>query len=90
MSPASTSRLPELLTKHEGPILERWVQEQLTAIGHKRGLMADAELREQSREFLNLVRQAVQQGSVEIEAAPWTAVRDFLGRVSQLRWPVPV
>ena len=85
MTPASTTRLPELLTKHEGPILERWVEEQLATIGHKRGLMSDAELREQSREFLGLVRQAAQTGGVDIEGAPWTGVRDFLGRISASR-----
>ena len=85
MTPASTTRLPELLAKHEGPILERWVEEQLATMGHKRGLMSDAELREQSREFLALVRQAAQSGGLEIEAAPWTAVRDFLGRISASR-----
>ena len=85
MTPASTTRLPELLAKHEGPILERWVEAQLATIGHKRGLMSDAELREQSRELLGLVRQAAQSGGLEIEAAPWTAVRDFLGRISASR-----
>jgi rsbT co-antagonist protein RsbR len=85
VTPASTTRLPELLAKHEGPILERWVEEQLATIGQKRGLMSDAELREQSREFLGLVRQAAQSGGLEIEAAPWTAVRDFLGRISASR-----
>jgi rsbT co-antagonist protein RsbR len=85
VSPASTNRLPEILGQHEGSILERWVQDQLAAIGHRRGLMADAELREQSREFLGLVRQAVQSGGTDIEAAPWTGVREFLGRVSGSR-----
>ena len=85
MTPASTTRLPELLTKHEGPILERWVEEQLATIGPKRGLMSDAEMREQSREFLGLVRQAAQTGEADIEGAPWTAVRDFLGRISASR-----
>ena len=85
MTPASITRLPELLTKHEGPILERWVEEQLATTGHKRGLMSDAELREQSGEFLGLVRQAAQTGGVDIEGAPWTAVREFLGRISASR-----
>ena len=85
MTPASTTRLPELLAKHEGPILERWVEDQLATLGHNRGLMSDAELREQSREFLGLVRQAAQSGGLEIEAAPWTAVRDFLNRISASR-----
>ena len=85
MTPASTTRLADLLTKHEGPILERWVEEQLATIGHKRGLMSEAEMREQSREFLGLVRQAAQTGGVDIAGAPWTAVRDFLGRISASR-----
>jgi rsbT co-antagonist protein RsbR len=85
VTPASTTRLPELLARHEGPILERWVEDQLATIGLKRGLMSDAELREQSREFLGLVRQAAQSGGLEIEAAPWTAVRDFLNRISASR-----
>ncbi len=84
MSPASTTRLPELLAKHEGPILDRWVQDQVAATGHRRGLMTDAELREQSREFLALLRQAAPSG-VEIDTAAWTAVRDFLGRISVSR-----
>jgi rsbT co-antagonist protein RsbR len=81
VTPASATRLPELLAKHEGPILERWVEEQLATIGHKRGLMSDAELREQSREFLALVRQAAQSGGLEIDSGSWTSVRDFLGRI---------
>jgi rsbT co-antagonist protein RsbR len=85
VTPASATRLPELLAKHEGPILERWVEDLLATIGLKRGLMSDAELREQSREFLGLVRQAAQSGGLEIEAAPWTAVRDFLNRISASR-----
>jgi rsbT co-antagonist protein RsbR len=82
---ASATRLPELLSKHEGPILERWVEEQLATIGHRRGLMSDVEVREQSREFLALVRQAAQSGETDIEAGSWTSVREFLARISSTR-----
>jgi len=85
VSPASTTRLTEILAQHEGPILDRWVQEQLAAMGPRRGLMSDVELREQSREFLMLMRQAAQKGGVDIEAGPWTSVREFLARVSASR-----
>jgi rsbT co-antagonist protein RsbR len=84
VSPASTTRLSEILAQHEGPLLERWVQEQLAAIGHRRGLMSDAEVREQSREFLGLIRQAAQTGT-DIDAGPWSGVRDFLTRISGSR-----
>jgi rsbT co-antagonist protein RsbR len=85
VTPASATRLPELLSKHEGPILERWVEEQLATIGHRRGLMSDVEVREQSREFLALVRQAAQSGETDIEAGSWSSVREFLGRISSSR-----
>jgi rsbT co-antagonist protein RsbR len=85
VSSASTSRLSEILAQHEGPILDRWVQQQLAAMGQRRGLMADAELREQSREFLGLVRQAAGSGGTDIEGAPWAGVRDFLTRISGSR-----
>ena len=47
--------------------------------------MSDAELREQCREFLALVRQATQSGALEIDSASWTSVRDFLSRISTSR-----
>jgi rsbT co-antagonist protein RsbR len=84
VSPASTTRLSEILAQHEGPILERWVQEQLAAIGHRRGLMTDAELREQSRELLGLIRQAAQSGT-DVDAGAWSGVRDLLTRISGSR-----
>jgi rsbT co-antagonist protein RsbR len=84
VSSASTHRLSEILARQEGPILDRWVQEQRAAIGQRRGLMSDAELREQSREFLGLLRQAAQSGT-DIEAGPWSGVRDFLTRISSSR-----
>jgi rsbT co-antagonist protein RsbR len=85
VSPASTNRLSEILAQHEGQILDRWVQEQRTAFGQRRGLMSDAELREQSREFLGLVRQAAQAGGTEIDGGSWSGVREFLTRVSASR-----
>jgi rsbT co-antagonist protein RsbR len=85
VSPASTTRLPQILAEHEGPILERWVQEQLAAVGQRQGLMSAVELREQCRELLALVRQAAQNGGMDIEAGPWTAVREFLARISGSR-----
>ena len=85
MSAASTTRLTEILAQHEGPILDHWVQEQLAVIGPRRGLISEVELREQSRDFLTLVRQAAQKGGVDIEAGPWTSVREFLARVSASR-----
>jgi rsbT co-antagonist protein RsbR len=85
VSPASTNPLSEILARHEGPILDRWVQEQRAAIGQRRGFMSDVELREQSREFLGLVRQAAQTGGTDIEAGPWSGVRDFLSRISSSR-----
>ena len=62
-----------------------FLQEQGAAIGQRRGRMSDVEMREQSRDFLALVRQAAQHGGVDIESGTWSGVRDFLGRISGSR-----
>jgi len=86
VSPVTNTLLPQVLERHEAAILERWVEEQLAGSDRRRDLLSDSELREQSREFLTLVREAAQRGSLaDVEAPNWTAVREFLGRVSQRR-----
>ena len=58
MSPATTTRLPEIIKRREQDLLERWIKEQLSAVSPRRELHSESQLREQSREFLGLVAQA--------------------------------
>ena len=86
MSPAATTRLPEIIKRREQDLLERWVTEQLSAISLRRDLLSEAQLREQSREFLLLLAQAAGKSSLSsLDSAAWQAVRDMLGDLSRSR-----
>ena len=86
MSPAATTHLPEILKRREQELLERWTKEQLSAVTHRRDLLSESQLREQSREFLGLVAQAAgKAGLSSIDAPAWQPVRDMLGDLSRSR-----
>jgi rsbT co-antagonist protein RsbR len=82
-----TSRIPEILRKHESALLTDWMREQQESLARRRDLLSDRELEAQSREFLGLFRAAAEQGGLEdvTRAAPWMAARDMLSGVSQTR-----
>lgn len=86
MSESGTSRLPDLLKKHETEILNEWLKEQeRSGSGRARSLMKEGELQQQSNEMLNLLQQALQTGSVDINTSGYIAVREFLSRISRSR-----
>jgi rsbT co-antagonist protein RsbR len=86
VSPAATSRLPEILKRREPEILDRWIKEQLGAATMRRDLLSEPQLREQSREFLGLVAQAAAKGSFSsVDGPAWEPVRDLLGDLSRTR-----
>ncbi|HKQ93478.1 MAG TPA: STAS domain-containing protein [Blastocatellia bacterium] len=86
-SQKSKSRIPEMISKRESDLLADWIREQLTATTLRGDLMKEAELREQSRHFLNLViRAASQQPNLDnINAPAWDETRAFLSGVSRTR-----
>lgn len=86
MSPAATSRLPEILKRREPEILERLVREQMGVANLRRDLLSESQLREQSREFLGLVAQAAGKSSLSsLDAPAWQPVRDLLRDLSRSR-----
>jgi rsbT co-antagonist protein RsbR len=86
MGTNGASRIPEILRRHEAEILEDWVRRQLSAVTLRGDLMREAELREQSRRFMQLLTDAAGRGSVSDPAAPaWADVRAMLGDVSRSR-----
>ena len=86
MSPAATTRLPEIIKRREQDLLERWIKEQLSAVSPRRELLSESQLREQSREFLGLVAQAAGKGHLtSVDAPAWQGVRDMLGDLSRSR-----
>jgi rsbT co-antagonist protein RsbR len=86
MNPNRKSSLPELLKKHESDLLSTWVKEQLAAVGARRDLIKDSDLREQSAEFLRALREATQEADLgDISGREWSRVREILGSVSSSR-----
>ena len=86
MSPAATTRLPEIIKRREQDLLERWTKEQLSAVSSRRELLSESQLREQSREFLALVAQAAGKGNLSsVDAPAWQGVRDMLSDLSRSR-----
>jgi rsbT co-antagonist protein RsbR len=82
--PSAIAPLERVLA-NEQDVLTEWVQLQLGAATLRVDLMSERELREQSREFIALLRAAVSTGSYSPTAEGWGAVRDFLANLSRTR-----
>lgn len=81
------AKLTEVLSRDAQPLLEAWLGEQARAATLRPDLLSEAELRQQSREFLHLLGQAA--GEVGMATAPggtgWAPVREFLSALSRTR-----
>lgn len=79
------SKIPEILELFEADLLAEWRQE-LGATNSRKGLIKEAELQEECREFLNLLREATQLGNLtNIQSAEWRDVSEMITSVSQSR-----
>ncbi len=87
MNNNGSSRLPDVLSKCQSRILADWIGEQTAILSRRRGAqLKEAELREQSGEFLSGLTQAAQSGNIENTASPaWAGVREFLGNLTRSR-----
>jgi rsbT co-antagonist protein RsbR len=80
----ATSRLPDILKRHDAEIVREWVKEQLAALRPE--ALGESELREQTQRFFGAFRDAVQSGEVHDVAGPaWHGVREMLRELSQAR-----
>ena len=86
MTTNGKSRIPEIVQKHEQDLLTDWVRQQTTGGNRRDDLIKEGELREQSREFLALFREAIALGGTEdVQSASWETVRDMLRSLSEAR-----
>ena len=86
MPSPSESVLSRVLDRDERQVLDEWVQEQLGPDGLRPGLIRDADLRDQAREFIAVLRESAAAGDIGRPAgAAWEPVRNFLGRLSESR-----
>lgn len=86
MATSGKSRIPEIITKYETDLLADWMKEQLAAVTFRPDLIHEAEVREQSRRLLVLMREAMQGGNLsDIMSPDWESVREMLAGVSKSR-----
>ncbi|HEU4685358.1 MAG TPA: STAS domain-containing protein [Nitrospira sp.] len=70
--------------EHRDTVLKDWIGYQLSALTLRRDLLKDNELRESSREFLDLFIEAFGQ-SADASSPAWKPVKDFLADMSRMR-----
>jgi rsbT co-antagonist protein RsbR len=86
MSREAGSRLSEVLRTHEQGLLEDWLRELKSANLERTDLMRQSELREQCREFLELLQRATATGNLtDINNREWGDLRDMLATLSRTR-----
>src|SRR5262249_53938536 len=77
---------PELIRDREREILADWLALQLASVASRRDLIGEAELRQQSTEFLTAIRTALSAADrIDIAAPEWTPVRQLLTRIAESR-----
>ena len=83
MNDAVYSRLAETIKKHESDILKEWLENQRAEGALSKSLEADVQ--QQSREFLASLMNSLRQGRADIMGAEWTELRDLLTNLSRNR-----
>ena len=85
MSLNGQSKISEILKKYRSELLTAWVSEQMTASIRKDSLK-EIEMREESREFLELLVAALDRGNLtDIQTSEWRSVREMLSSISRDR-----
>jgi rsbT co-antagonist protein RsbR len=82
---ARPAALSDLLARSQSEILDEWLRVQAAAGGRAASLLGEGERRDQSRELLGLMTQALQQGDASGEGQAWTGVRELLSGISRSR-----
>ena len=80
-----TNLLRQILDRDEAGIVQRWIDGQLSAVGFRGDRISRAELGEQSRRFISLLRDAVASGTSDIQSPAWSNTRQMLHELSASR-----
>jgi len=79
------SKVAQLLRKHERDVLQQWLSYQISATTMRADLVKESDLREQSRRFLQLFIDLVQQNDDDQNTESWKSVKNLLADLSQSR-----
>lgn len=77
--------LKHVLEQDGAGIVQRWIESQLSAAGFRGDRISRAELAEQSRRFLSLLREASASGNADIQSPAWANTRQMLEDLSASR-----
>jgi rsbT co-antagonist protein RsbR len=82
-----STKIPDILAQSGAEMLGEWMQTQLSGLSSRTAsLIREADLREQSKEFLAALREAIRTGALEDITGPeWSTVREFLDGISGSR-----
>jgi|SRR6478672_5135694 len=85
MNLSGNSQIPEILKNSQAQLLTEWLSE-LMAAGIRKDLLKETVLREECKEFLDLLAEAVQKGNLtDIQAPEWRGMREMLSSISRSR-----
>ena len=80
---ASTNTFQDFMTKNKDEVLTNWEKEQKGALRSE--LIKPSELKEQSKEFLNLFMEGLKSADLtNSNESGWSKVRDFLSSLSYI------
>jgi rsbT co-antagonist protein RsbR len=84
MNESATTKIPEILRKHEEQIVAEWISNQASSITRRGESVSPEQLKGQCREFVDLLRRAMQQDGADGVAGPvWAPISDFLSDLSR-------
>ncbi len=75
-----------ILKDHEKDLAREWIKDLMSDELGKDARMSQAELREQTQEFISLLQKAVQNGNASDTSVPeWVQIKNFLAEISRKR-----
>ena len=86
MTPAASSRLPDLVSRNAGELLAAWLALQRGSPAARPDLVGDTELEDQSKRFIAALETGLRSAGVDdTTATGWDAARDYLRDLSRAR-----
>jgi rsbT co-antagonist protein RsbR len=81
-----SSRIPQIIERHEESILSEWMRQQAASSRSRTGVLSDAQRRDDSTRFLRLLSSTLaRSGLSNAEGAEWEEMRVMLADLSRTR-----